>query len=102
MTMTKQSPWDYNKRILIVSQLVRVCTKCGSHTAVNSTGRFCISCKGTTFREIFEHQLDDYRASLLAAQEAEAQRIVEELTPRFEQLRKDLNMIADMSDEGES
>lgn len=63
--ITNQSPIDYkSKRIVIVSQLVRVCLDCGSFAALLPAGWICCSCRGRNTGEVWEHDLETFRRGL--------------------------------------
>lgn len=64
MAMTNKHPIDYQKRIVIVSQLARVCTDCGSYAALLPAGWVCVRCQSTNVAEVWEHMLDAFRRGL--------------------------------------
>ena len=64
MSITTTSPKDYQKRIVVISQLVRLCEVCGTRVLMTSTGLQCISCGHEGYVEKWEHEIEDFRAEL--------------------------------------
>lgn len=101
--ITRTSPHDYEKRVVIVSQLIRLCADCGGHTCPNHQDvRECMTCKSTETAEVWEHEATDFREALSLAKEMEkAQRIVFDCQPQMEAIRLELNWIANLNGDEE-
>lgn len=75
MAITRTAPHDYEKRILVVSRLVRLCEECGAHVvSLPPSGELaCMVCKHTGFVEVWEHMAAAFRRGLEEKQEETAQ-----------------------------
>ena len=62
--ITNKSPMDYNRRVVIVSRLERLCEVCGEPVAQMPDGYRCISCKHVGYVEVFEHMAHIFRRGL--------------------------------------
>ena len=96
--ITDKSPYDYNRRTVIIPQLVRVCGKCGSNTSPRPADNVeaCMSCGSTMIVELWENMLDTYRAGLMHKQVDAARTLAAMLKPK---MRHFLEMVALALDE---
>lgn len=62
--ITNRSPWDYQKRVAVVSRLERLCEICGDPVVAMPDGVRCISCKHTGYVEVWEHMAHAFRRGL--------------------------------------
>jgi hypothetical protein len=74
---TNTAPWDYEKRVVIVSRLTRLCEKCGNHVVAMPDGVRCITCKHTGFVEVWEHMAEAFRRGLWEIETEKALALVE-------------------------
>lgn len=93
---TSTTPWDYRKRIMLVSRLVRLCAVCGSGTYLRpSDGRIaCLSCGSTETVEMWEHMAEVFRRGLMELEQRKAAELAEELAPQAAELRRGLTAIS--------
>lgn len=84
--ITHKSPYDYEKRVLIVSQLVRVCAVCGNYAYIRGSDekRVCISCGSENIVEVWEHDLGTFRNGLLEKEHEKALWLVGMLKPQMD------------------
>lgn len=75
--MTSSSPNDYNKRIAVIPQDVRMCLHCGGICVDQPrVGVACVICKGTHYITVNELDLPEWRAEI-----AKARLILDAMTP---------------------
>ena len=99
MTKTNTAPWDYERPVTIVSQIVKLCAKCGKHMGDTREGLRCISCSHDKYHDVFEHMADVYRRGLEAKQVDEARELAASMLPQMAFVADCLNIVADISDE---
>jgi hypothetical protein len=61
---TNTAPWDYEKRVVLVSKLVRLCNVCGNYVVDQPRGYKCLTCTNTHYEEVWEHDVDTFRCGL--------------------------------------
>jgi hypothetical protein len=79
MAHTRTFPLDYQKRIVLIDHLKRLCNQCGGFCAPDhdNGGFFCMSCESTDVAEVMESKVDDFRATLLMLEYQKAQRYID-------------------------
>ena len=83
---TNTAPWDYQKRIIAVSRLERLCEKCGNYVVDTPKGLRCITCKHTGYVEVWTHQAEMFRRGLWEIEIEKAlhlARLLDEQMPTF-------------------
>lgn len=81
---TNTAPQDYNRRVVIVSQIVKLCAKCGGRMGDTRSGLCCISCGHDKYHDVFEHMADVYRRGLMEQQEEAARWLALSMMPQMD------------------
>jgi hypothetical protein len=101
MAHTRLHPHDYNKRIVLIDHLKRLCNQCGGFCAPDhdNGGFFCMSCKSTDVAEVMESKVDDFRARLESREYEKAVELAADCAPQMDEF---LDMLgAAMNQDGE-
>jgi hypothetical protein len=98
MAHTRTHPLDYQKRIVIVSQLKRLCAKCGGNTAClppTFDVLRCISCKSTDTVEVWEHMADTFRRGLMEREYEKALHLAAACAPQMDEFLQIIGEVLD-------
>jgi ribosomal protein S27AE len=100
---TNTAPQDYQKRIVIVSQLQKLCETCGAHVVLHSDDTYrCVSCNSTQWVEVWEHMADTFRRGLIEREEEAARMLATEHAPQMGMVLDIVAAVANMSPELEA
>jgi hypothetical protein len=90
MGKTKTAPQDYNKRVAIIPQLVKLCDQCGERVYMRPDHIVCCgTCRSTTWELLYEDQAETFRRGLQEKRDeeqliAEARRLALSLAPQMD------------------
>lgn len=84
---TNRAPWDYENKTMIVSQIVKLCGKCGSNM-VHKYHYYCPKCGCLEYVEVFEHMAETFRRGLWEIETEKALQLVADMTGRFQYFRE--------------
>ena len=80
---TNRPNWDYDKPAVIVSQIVKLCAKCGAPMYWKYSYR-CCSCPSIEYVELFEHQAEMFRLGLIEIEEEKARNLSLDVMPQLD------------------
>lgn len=95
---TNQAPWDYKQPVVIKSQLIKLCAKCGAPMFWRYEYR-CCSCPSSEYVELYEHQAETFRRGLIEIEEEKAKSLALDCMPQLDVFLEIVGASLDMDDE---